>query len=153
MSKAVVIYDSKYGNTRSVAERVAEIMRDRGNVEASIYFVNDVDVNQLPSFDIIVLGTPNHWGRLTKKFKKMISELEGVDLSGKKIALFDTCFEPEEGKATGSMEKRILKVAPNVQFLSPHMSVVVDRAKGPIAEGEMSKVDKFAERIATNSTS
>jgi menaquinone-dependent protoporphyrinogen IX oxidase len=149
MSKAVVIYDSKYGNTRSVAERVAEIMRDKGNVEASILFVNDVDVNQLPSFDIIVLGTPNHWGRLTKKFKTMISELKNVDLSGKKIALFDTCFMADADKATASMEKRILKVSPNVQFLSPHMSVVVDHAKGPVAEGEMSKVDEFGERVAS----
>jgi menaquinone-dependent protoporphyrinogen IX oxidase len=128
-------------------------MRDKGNVEASILFVKEVDVNQLPSFDILVLGTPNHWGRLTKKFKKMISQLENVDLSGKKIALFDTCFEPEAGKATGSMEKRILKVAPNVRFLSPHMSVVVDHAKGPVAEGEMSKIDEFGERIALDSTS
>jgi menaquinone-dependent protoporphyrinogen IX oxidase len=152
MSKAIVIYDSKYGNTRLAAERIAEIMRDRGGAEASIVFLEEVDVSQLPSLDIIVMGSPNHWGRLTKKFKKMIPKLQDVDLSGKKIALFDTCFEPEKGKATRSMEKRIVKVAPNVSFLAPHLSIVVDSAKGPIAQGEMTKVDEYAERIASEST-
>jgi flavodoxin len=153
MSKAIVIYDSKYGNTRLAAERIAEIMRDKGDVEANIFFIEEVHLRQLPAYDIIVMGTPNHWGRLTKKFKKMIQKLEDVDISGKKIALFDTCFEPEKGKATGSMEKRILKVAPNVQFLAPHLSIVVDKAKGPIAEGEMTMVDEYAERIALDPTS
>jgi flavodoxin len=152
MSKAIVIYDSKYGNTRSAAERIVEIMRDKGNADATISFIEEFDVHQLPSFDIIVMGTPNHWGRLTKKFKKMIPKLEDIDLSGKKVALFDTCFEPEQGKATRSMEKRILKVAPNVQFLAPHLSIVVATGKGPVAEGEMAKIDEFAERIASDST-
>ncbi|MCK4443944.1 MAG: flavodoxin family protein [Thermoplasmata archaeon] len=148
MAKAIVIYDSKYGNTKVVGERIAEIMQDKGNAETDLIFVEDVDVKQVPAYDIIVLGTPNHMGRRTGKVKKLLKKLGGVNLAGKKIALFDTCFKTEEGKATGSMEKMMRDHAPDAQLLTPHLSVLVDGTKGPIAEGELSKVEEFGERIA-----
>lgn len=147
MTKAIVLYDSRYGNTKIVAETIAEGLGSK-NVEANLCHVTQIDVNAIPGYDIILIGSPNHMGRPTGDTKKAIKQLRKADLTGKKASVFDTCFKTEEGKAIGHMEKRIRKVAPNVQMISPGLSILVTDVKGPIAEGELPKCKEFGERIA-----
>jgi len=147
MTKALVVYDSKYGNTKIVAERIADIVRKEGSIETGLSYVEDFNMNQIPGFDVLVIGAPNHMGRPSRRARKFIKRLGKLDIGGKRIAFFDTCLKTEEGKATGGMEKRIRDFTPGVQFLSPHLSVLVDGMKGPITEGEQPKIEEFGERI------
>ncbi len=147
VEKALVLYDSKYGNTKTVAEKIAESINTKGDFETNVSHLEGFDVKKMEGYDLVLIGSPNHFGRDSKKTKKFITSLGDVNLSGKKFAFFDTCLKRQEGKATGKMEKRIQSVAPDVQVISPGLSILVGGTKGPITEGEIVKCDEFADRI------
>lgn len=56
--KAVVVYESMYGNTRAVAEAIGEALR-RG-VETAVLPVAHADTAQARTADLIVAGAPTH---------------------------------------------------------------------------------------------
>ncbi len=148
MTKAIVIYDSRHGNTKIVAERIAEAIGTEGEVEANLSFVEDVEVKRIPEYDILVIGAPNHYGKPSKTMKSFIKELESLELEDKRIAAFDTCLRKQEGKAYGWIEKNIRKMFPTAQVMSPGLSILVGGTKGPIFEGELPKCEEFGRMIA-----
>jgi flavodoxin len=147
MENALVLYDSKYGNTKILAEKIAEEIGEKGSIQPDVVNLQGFDEKRIEGYDTVLIGSPNHFGRESKNTKKFIKRLANVSLEGKRIAVFDTCFRPEVGKATRKMEKRIRSVNPGAQLVSPGLSVIVDSAKGPIAEGEFAKCMEFAERL------
>ncbi len=60
LMKFFVVYDTRYGNTKLVAENIAEGMREVAGVEVSIGCVKDADLGKLLEADMLVLGAPNH---------------------------------------------------------------------------------------------
>lgn len=148
MAKALVLYDSKYGNTKIVAEKIAETIGKTGSIQLDVVNLQGFDEKKIEGYDTVLIGSPNHWGRESKNTKKFIKRLADVSLEGKRIAVFDTCFRPEVGKAVRRMEKRIRSMNPGAQLFSPGLSIIVDTAKGPIAEGELAKCMEFVDRIA-----
>ena len=63
MVKVIVLYDSKHGNTKLAAEKILEGIKESAEFETEIAYVKEVDVGKVASFDVIVLGAPNHMGR------------------------------------------------------------------------------------------
>ncbi|MGQ9596841.1 MAG: flavodoxin family protein [Thermoproteota archaeon] len=70
MVKIFVVYDTKYGNTKLVAETIVEGMR-----ETAISGVEEVDLKGVADYDAILIGSPNHWGGPIGGIKKLIDEL------------------------------------------------------------------------------
>ena len=56
--KAVVVYESLYGNTHAVAEAVAEGLRERAEVDVSP--VEDSSSGVVEDADLLVVGGPTH---------------------------------------------------------------------------------------------
>ena len=54
--KALVIYDSRFGNTKQVARVVADTLGERGTVQ--LVPVNEVDGFEFEGVDLLVLGGP-----------------------------------------------------------------------------------------------
>jgi menaquinone-dependent protoporphyrinogen IX oxidase len=61
LAKVIVVYESRYGNTKLVAETIIEGMRQVKGVEAFLSEVKEVDISQVSSYDAILVGSPNHW--------------------------------------------------------------------------------------------
>jgi flavodoxin len=148
MTRALVVYDSKYGNTKLVAEKIAEGIRAAGEIETKVSFLEDVDVGKIPGYDILVIGAPNHYSKPSNRASEFIRKLEGLDLGDKKIAAFDTCLRKQEGKAFGKIEKDIHDIEPGAQLVAPGLSILVGGVKGPILDGELPKCEEFGRRIA-----
>ncbi|UCD93046.1 MAG: flavodoxin family protein [Methanobacteriota archaeon] len=148
MEKALVLYDSKYGNTKILAEKIAEAIGEKQSIQPDVVNLQGFDKKKIEGYDTVLIGSPNHFGRESKNTKRFIKNLGDINLEGKRLAVFDTCFRAEVGKASRKMEKRIQSVNPGAQFVSPGLSVIVDSAKGPIAEGEFAKCMEFVDRIA-----
>lgn len=148
MTRALVIYDTMHGNTNVVAEKIAKAIRAGGNIKANLSFVDDVIVGKISEYDIIVIGTPNHYSRPSKKVGEFIKKLKGLDLEGTKVAAFDTCLRKQEGRAFGRIEKEIREIVPDAQLISPGLSILVGGVKGPILDGELTKCEDFGRRIA-----
>jgi len=149
LAKVIVVYESKYGNTKLVAETIIEGVREVSGVEAILSEVKQVDLNQVIEYDAILVGSPNHIGNATKSIRKFIGELGKLDLEGKLVAFFDTYLGGDFEKAVKKMEKQISKQVLGFKLAVPGLSIRVEGMRGPIAEGELPKCKEFGNKIAT----
>ena len=104
MAKVIVVYESKYGNTRFVAETIIEAMKQVSGIETVLSELKEVDLGQLADFDAILVGSPNHIGNATRGIRKFIDKLGKLNLEGKPAAVFDTYLSRDFEKATKKME-------------------------------------------------
>ena len=148
MAKIIVVYESKYGNTKLVAETIIEGMREKSGIEIILNELNEVNLDQLAGVDAILVGSPNHMGRQTGGVKKFIDKLGKLELKGKMIAVFDTYLGGDYEKAVKKMEAQISKKLPKVELMALGLSIRVDGVKGPVAEDELPKCKEFGAKIA-----
>ena len=149
MAKVIVAYESKYGNTRLVAEAIIEGMEEVEEIETVLSELKEADLNKVPDYDAILIGSPNHWGGPTRGVRKFIDKLGKLNLEGKLFAVFDTCLEKDFEKAVKKMEKRINEKVPGLKQIAPGLSTRVQGMKGPILEEELLKCKEFGNKIAT----
>ncbi len=148
-AKVIVVYDSKYGNTKLVAETIAAGMRQVEGMETVVSGVKEVDLNRIPDYDVILVGSPNHIGGPTRGIKKFIDKLGKLPLEGKMFAVFDTYLGKDFEKVVKKMERRISEKVPGLKPVTPGLSIRVEGMKGPISEGELPKCREFGKKIAT----
>ncbi len=149
-ARVIVIYESKYGNTKLVAETIAEGMREVEGTEADVSEVKRVDLSKVPDYDAILVGSPTHIGGPTWGVKRFIGKLGKLPLEGKFFAAFNTyLLDKSFEQATKKLEKRIRDKVPGAKLAAPGLSIKVDGMKGPISEGEFHKCKEFGNKIAT----
>jgi len=73
MLKALVIYYSRSGNTKKMAEVIADAINKEG-VRANIKDVKDVVVDELLEYEAIVIGSPTYYGTMAGEIKKLLDE-------------------------------------------------------------------------------
>ena len=147
MPKAIVIYESVFGNTKHAAETIIEGMKE-GGVDATLSTPKELVPNQLTDSDAVLVGSPNHMGGATRGIRKFIDKLGKLNLEGKLITVFDTHAGNEYEKAVKKMEKQIGEKAPGLKLSSPGLSIRVEGMRGPITEGELPKCKEFGIIIA-----
>ena len=148
MTRVIVVYESKYGNTKIVAEKISEGLNAGKGIKVDLRSLKEVEVNKIPEYDVILVGSPNHIGGPTRGIKKFIDKLGKLDLKTKWVAVFDTHMLADE-RAHAKMEERIGEKAPGLKIVTPGLSIKVDGMEGPIAEGELPRCIDFGERVAT----
>jgi flavodoxin I len=84
MSKTGIFYGSTTGNTEAAAQKIGEIL-----VDANIQDIGSTSTEDLKEYDTLLLGTST-WGvgEIQDDWDAVLSELSGLDLSGKTIAIF-----------------------------------------------------------------
>jgi flavodoxin len=140
LTKVVVAYESKYGNTKLVAETIIEGMRESEGIETVLKELKEVDLDQIPDYDMILIGSPNHFGGPTRGVKKFIDKLGKLPLEGKLFAVFDTYLGKDFEKAVRKMEKRINEKVPGLKQIAPGLSIL---------EADFPKCKEFGNKIAT----
>ena len=149
-AKVIVVYESKYGNAKLVAETIVEGMREVEGIETVVNEVKQVDLSKVADYDAILVGSPNHIGGPTGGIKKFIGKLSKLPLAGKSFAAFSTYLVGKSfEQATKKLEKRIRDKVPRAKLAAPGLSIRVNGTKGPISEGELPKCKEFGTRIAT----
>lgn len=143
MSKVIIIYESKYGNTRQVAEEIIAGIKETAGVEVTLSEVRQVNFDDIIAADAILIGSPNHWGGHTGSIKKFINELGKINLNRVPVAVFDTYINRDFEKAVKKMEKQITEKVLSLKLITPGLSVKVKGAKGPIPEEELPKCREF----------
>jgi flavodoxin len=148
--KVFIIYDSKYGNTKIVAENILENLMQAEGIEADIGYAKEVDPQKLICYDALIIGAPNHMGRPSQTIQKFIDGLGKLALKAKNGAVFGTYsgrVRPLD-RAVKKQEIILERKLPNLKLLSPSLSIKVKGVTGPISEGELSRVKEFGKRIA-----
>jgi len=147
--RVFVVYDTKYGNTKLVAEKIVEGIGEVEGIETAISDVEEVDLERVADYDAILIGSPNHWGGPVGGIKKLIDKLGKLDLKAKWVAVFDTNLGGNQlEKTVKKMEKRIGEKVPSLKLITSGLSIRVGRMKGPIVEGELPKCKEFGKKIA-----
>lgn len=99
MSKAIVIYYSRSGNTRKMAEFVAEGIKKEG-VETVLSDVKEVQAPDLLKFDAIVMGSPTYYGTMAAELKKLLDD--SVEFHGKLDGKIGAAFASSANIAGGN---------------------------------------------------
>ncbi len=87
MSKAIIIYDSRSGNTEMMAKAIEEGMKEAGIEVLSRRAIN-ANAEDLSDVDAVVLGAPTYHKDLIQSMKTFLFEMEKADLKGKVGAAF-----------------------------------------------------------------
>jgi len=146
--KTLLVYHSRYGNTKKVAELISEGLKSGKDVQISIEHVNDVDLTKMDIYDLLLIGSPINLGGPDRAVKKFIKNLSKAPLKGNLYAVFDTYLnEKDHGKAVNKMEKLIIRKIPDVKMVSPGLSIKVSEIEGPIVKDDIKKCREFGEML------
>ena len=169
MERALVIFESMFGNTRTIAEAVAEGLSSR--------FVTDLaEVSTAPpriaeGCSLVVLGGPTHAFGLTRARTRqdaatqadgpLVSPagglrewLEAAERPGSGVgaATFDTRIDKPRvpGSAARAAEKRLRRLG--FRVVAAAESFYVTGTKGPLVPGEVERARLWAEQVAARWT-
>lgn len=148
--KALILYDSFYGNTELIAKTIGKYLP--GLVR--VIRLGEVDIEKLKVVDLLIVGSPVHGGRPTPELEAFLMKLPPNSLKGIKVAAFDTRFEPKDHNIGIKILLNIIKYAAEriakllvkkggVLITKPQGFIVNDK-RGPLKKGEIEKARQWA---------
>ena len=151
--KALVVYDSYFGNTETVAKAVA------GALHAEAKRVKDVSSSDFQGLELLVVRSPTRAFRPSDATRKFLADLPGGSLKGVKVAAFDTRIRAED--TNSGLLKVLVKIfgyaaQPIVKGLAKKGGLpsgtaegfVVKASEGPLADGETTRAADWAKTLA-----
>lgn len=154
--KALIIYDSMFGNTEKVAQAMATALADKAEVTARR--VGDVKPAELADLDLLIVGSPTQGFQPTAATKKLLAAIPGKGLQGMKVAAFDTRIAIEDvgsrfltimvnlfGYAAKPIANRLQKKA-GLLVVPPEGFIVKDK-EGPLKDGELERAAQWAKQL------
>jgi len=163
--KGLILFRSHYGNTKRVAEGIAEQITSMGH-EAVVQDVRQ-KLPDLQGFDFVMVGSPTRFARADGKASGALKQLRKKGFTGKPVAVFDTYgpvpTDPKELEksrkwlypgAAGKMQKLAEEQGLNV-YPETLRCEVQGNMKGPLAEHQLEKAalftKTFIEKLTKNS--
>lgn len=140
--KALVVYDTKFGNTEKAAQAIAAAL----GPEVRAVKVDALKPEDLSGLDLLVVGSPTQAWSTSKATKAFLASLQPQALSGVRAAAFDTGFTSRfSGSAAKKIERALRRrgctiVAPATRFF-------VKGTEGPLADGELEKAAAWAKQM------
>jgi NAD(P)H dehydrogenase (quinone) len=103
--QVLVMYYSKTGHTKKLAEEIAAGVREIGGVECIVKPVADVTKDDFVSSDGIIAGSPVYFGTMAADLKVVFEKFIAVrkKMEGKIGAAFSTSGDSSGGKETTIM--------------------------------------------------
>jgi flavorubredoxin len=134
IKKAVVLFDTQYGNTEKIAKALAKGIH-KSAIEATCFNINNVQIGTVTQYDFLAIGGPTHYRTASEPMKDFLEKLEQASLRGKHGFAFDTRVDSFwAGSAAKFIEKKL--EALGLQIVRPHTSAMVTHAK---EQGEESR--------------
>jgi menaquinone-dependent protoporphyrinogen IX oxidase len=129
--KIVIVYESMFGNTRQIAEAIADGARDTALV--SVVNVNDITPPVLENANIVIVGAPTHAHSLSRPATRAEAAKEASD-PAKALAL--------EPKAEGRGVREWLESGPSLPGLFAAFDTRADVAR-VLSGAASSKIDRM----------
>lgn len=144
--KSMVIYDSEYGNTRQLAEAIAEELEVVGAVE--VRRAGDGPLSLPSDVALLVVGGPTQVHRVSPRLRAYLETLASGSLAGILAATFDT---RSHGLLflTGAASRGIAKLLKHkgARTVVGPESFIVEGSRGPLADGEEERARAWAREI------
>ncbi len=146
--KGAVVYHSKWGNCRQVAEAIAGGIAESGIAVTLLDLEAGAELERGLSF--LVLGSPTRVGKATGPARRFIKRGLGKVWLGKPFAAFGTGMadrgDRQEPKGADELDRRLSEFG--LARLLPPFKAVVTGLKGPLAEGELERAREFGKEVA-----
>ena len=104
MAKGIVVYYSRTGNTKEMAEIIAKAMNEAG-LKTDCKSVDKVKATDLLGYDAIVVGSPTYYGSMAGPIKQLFDDAVSFhgQLDGKVGAAFSSSANVGGGNETTIM--------------------------------------------------
>jgi flavodoxin len=144
---SIVIYGSRFGNTRKVAEAIAGVLRERGDVR--LLPAEEATTVVPRRGDLLVVGGPTEGHTLTPAVRRYLEALNEHGLWGVTAAAFETRVGMPRwlsGSAAHPIARKLCRLGGHV--VGPEGSFIVTRQNPALLPGELERVRAWAAALA-----
>jgi flavodoxin len=143
--KALVVYDSQYGNTEQIARAIAGAV----GAEAKVPRFGVLAAGELGSYDLLIVGSPTQEGKPVPTIKTLLEAIPPGSLKNTRVAAFDTRSWMKWVKILGFAAPRIADVLKlkGGSLIAPPEGFLVKTTKGPLVEGELERAAAWAKSL------
>ena len=141
---ALVVYFSKFGNTKLVAEAISDRLRSAGT--GRLVGLNELTSADFDDADLVVMGSPTHRMNLPQAARPILDKLPKRVLQGKLVAAFDTSYKLSWWLSNFTAGKKLAKKLRKLggkRIMPPEVFHVTER-EGPLYDGEIERAKAWA---------
>jgi flavodoxin I len=142
----LIVYDSVYGNTEKIARAIGSAI----DGEVKLVRVNEANLTDLNSVEMLIVGSPTQGGRPTKAIQSFIDNIPEDAVKGVKLLTFDTRFSNKLVGIFGNAASRIANVLKTrgANLVLPAEGFFVKGEKGPLKDGEIDRAASWAKKFS-----
>lgn len=157
--KILVVYDSKFGNNRQIANFIADKLQ-KANHEVKVHHAKDLSPKAALTFqpEVFLFGGPIRMGMVSFTAKRWVSRFSSrLNKKGFKLnraAVWATHLKydadmPERftWKNTAMKWEKLIAKVPAAKTLPGVMDVIVEAMEGPMEASWQVKINEFVERV------
>lgn len=153
--KALVVFDSFFGNTEKIAASITKTFTAKG--EGKMVRASELKGDEWKGADVLLVGSPTRAFSASPAIKAFLNGLSTKGLQGKKVAAFDTRLPVEKapgilkflaklfGYAAPQIEKALVKKGGTLA--APAEGFIVDDSEGPLKDGELERAAAWATKL------
>jgi flavodoxin len=146
MKKAIILYDSVFGNTKKVAMSLSRGL-EAGGLYVDSSSIEDFDILELNSYDIIGIGGPTHYHGASKKMKSFLNKIKHLKMETKYGFAFET---KGEFRFAGSAAKRIIRYLNKIKIkiIHPTITGIVLDQEGSLKDATLNLMEQVGLNIS-----
>jgi flavorubredoxin len=145
--ESLVVCDSRFGNTKKVAEAVAEGLRSHGPVR--LLALDRLLSQDLGTVDMLFVGGPTQAHGISPRMRQFLDALKIRPATGSVAVTFDTRYRMPKaisGSAAKAIARRLRRMG--VRIFAPPESFFVTREGPELERGETQRAAAWAEGLA-----
>lgn len=152
----LIVHDSIYGNTASIAKAMAEALRPDHDVRLEA--VNPGHIPDLAGVELLIVGSPTRGFRPTPAIQEMLEALPDAAMAGLRAAAFDTRLDLDTihpaplrwvvevgGYAGQTIERRLVDRGCTIAGAATGFLVL--GTEGPLKAGEQERAAAWAQGL------
>ena len=154
--KALIVYDSVFGNTEKVALAIGKALGSQENTQT--LRVSEVVPGHLSGVELLIAGSPTRGFRPTEATTKFLESIPADGLKGMRVAAFDTRIAVKDvnnliltvfvrlfGYAAQPIADRLTRKGGSLVI--PPEGFFVKGSEGPLKEGELERAEGWARSV------
>jgi flavodoxin len=145
--RSLVVYFSKFGNTQTVAQVIAETLDAAGPVR--VMSTQQLTLSDLEDVDLVVMGSPTHRMNLPEAVRPVFESLPRRVLKGASVAAFDTSYKMSRWLSPFTAARKLASGLRKLggKRIVPPETFHVEGREGPLYEGEIERARMWARSI------
>ena len=155
--KALIVYDSVFGNTEQVAKAIGGVLGT--DEEVGVMRVDAVRPEQLSAVKLLVVGSPTRAFQMTKPVSSFLKNIPAGALKGVRVAAFDTRLDMNDpapailkffvrifGYAAQPIANRLARKG-GTPAAAPE-GFLVAGTEGPLKDGELERAVEWSKKLS-----